>query len=193
MEQPFSVGDRHIAQIRSNGRMAWQVATGVQPAQPDRNADRPVEERHRPQSQIPQLLQADHGDPTRPESPEHNDRTRTACVRTHRLTLRLGERANSISTPIHATTLLGRGSTMSSSKRWIGCAGITTNDCWSRSAISLRRSLSRCTIRISCPAFRAANNQVIGTPEMYETAVGRDNGIESVKTNAPTAETDDQT
>ena len=25
MEQPFSVGDRHIAQIRSNGRMAWQV------------------------------------------------------------------------------------------------------------------------------------------------------------------------
>ena len=41
--------------------------------------------------------------------------------------------------------------------------------------------------------LRAANNQVIGTSEMYETAAGRDNGIESVKTNAPTAETDDQT
>ena len=60
----------------------------VQPAQPDRNADRPVEERHRP---LPQLLQADHGDPGRPESPEHNDRTRTACVRTYRLTLPLGK------------------------------------------------------------------------------------------------------
>ena len=63
----------------------------VQPAQPDRNADRPVEERDRPQTQIPQLLQADHGDPGRPESSEHNDRTRTACVRTYRLTLPLGK------------------------------------------------------------------------------------------------------
>ena len=63
----------------------------VQPAQPDRNADRPLEERHRPQAQIPQLLQANHGDQGRPESSEHNDRTRTACVRTYRLTLRLGK------------------------------------------------------------------------------------------------------
>ena len=78
----------------------------VQPAQPDRNADRPLEGCHRPQTPIPQLLQANHGDPGRPKSPEHNDRTRTACVRTYRLTLRLGERGNSISAPIHATTLL---------------------------------------------------------------------------------------
>ena len=35
--------------------------------------------------------------------------------------------------------------------------------------------------------LEAANNQVIGTSEMYETAAGRDKGIESVKTNAPTA------
>ena len=48
-----------------------------------------MEERDRPQTQIPQLLQADHGDPGRPESSEHNDRTRTARVRTHRLTLPL--------------------------------------------------------------------------------------------------------
>ena len=41
--------------------------------------------------------------------------------------------------------------------------------------------------------LQAANDQVIGTSEMYETAAGRDDGIESVKTNAPTAETDDQT
>ena len=78
----------------------------VQPAQPDRSAaDRPLEERHRPQTPIPQLLQVDHGDPGRPESPEHNDRTRTACVRTDRLTLRRGETGNSIPAPIRATTL----------------------------------------------------------------------------------------
>ena len=86
-----TVRDLHIAQIRSNGRMAWQVGHRVQPTQPDRNADRSLEERDWPQAQISQLLQADHGDPGRPESPEHNDRTRTACVRTYRLTLPLGK------------------------------------------------------------------------------------------------------
>ena len=67
------------------------ISHRVQPAQPDRNADRPLEERHRPQAQISQLPQADHGDPGRPESSEHNDRTRTACLRTCRLTLPLGK------------------------------------------------------------------------------------------------------
>ena len=86
-----TVRDRHIAQIRSKRPHGLAGGHRVQPAQPDRNADRPVEERHRPQTQILQLLQADHGDPGRPESPEHNDRTRTACVRTYRLTLPLGK------------------------------------------------------------------------------------------------------
>jgi uncharacterized protein YegP (UPF0339 family) len=35
--------------------------------------------------------------------------------------------------------------------------------------------------------LKAANGQIIGTSEMYETIAGRDNGIESVKTNAPGA------
>jgi uncharacterized protein YegP (UPF0339 family) len=35
--------------------------------------------------------------------------------------------------------------------------------------------------------LKAANSQVIGKSQMYESAQGRDNGIESVKTNAPTA------
>ncbi len=35
--------------------------------------------------------------------------------------------------------------------------------------------------------LKAANRQVIGTSQMYESAAGRDNGIESVKTNAPQA------
>ena len=85
-----TVRDRHIAQIRSNGRNGLASGHRVQPTQPDRNADRSLEERDRPQAQISQLLQANHGDPGRPESSEHNDRTRAACVPTHRLTLPLG-------------------------------------------------------------------------------------------------------
>ncbi len=39
----------------------------------------------------------------------------------------------------------------------------------------------------------AANGQVIGTSEMYESEASRENGIESVKKNAPDAETVDET
>lgn len=35
--------------------------------------------------------------------------------------------------------------------------------------------------------LKATNGQVIGTSEMYESAASRDNGIESVKKNAPGA------
>lgn len=35
--------------------------------------------------------------------------------------------------------------------------------------------------------LKAANGQVIGTSEMYESKAGMENGIESVKTNAPKA------
>ncbi|ARN77474.1 hypothetical protein BST97_05445 [Nonlabens spongiae] len=35
--------------------------------------------------------------------------------------------------------------------------------------------------------LKATNGQVIGTSEMYESAAGMENGIESVKTNAPKA------
>ena len=41
--------------------------------------------------------------------------------------------------------------------------------------------------------LRAANNQVIGTSEQYESVAARENGIESVKSNAPGASIDDQT
>ena len=39
----------------------------------------------------------------------------------------------------------------------------------------------------------ATNGQIIGTSEMYESTASRDNGIESVKTNAPDAEINDLT
>ena len=35
--------------------------------------------------------------------------------------------------------------------------------------------------------LKATNGQIIGTSEMYESVAARDNGIESVKNNAPTA------
>ena len=41
--------------------------------------------------------------------------------------------------------------------------------------------------------LKAANHQVIGTSQSYKTASGRDNGIESVKKNAPEYKIDDQT
>jgi len=40
--------------------------------------------------------------------------------------------------------------------------------------------------------LKASNGQIIGSSEMYESAAGRDKGIESVKRNAPDATTDDQ-
>jgi hypothetical protein len=40
-------------------------------------------------------------------------------------------------------------------------------------------------------SLKASNGQIIGGSEMYESASGRDNGIESVKTNARDAETED--
>jgi len=42
-------------------------------------------------------------------------------------------------------------------------------------------------------SLKAGNGQIIGGSEMYESAAGRDNGIESVKKNAPGASVDDQT
>lgn len=39
----------------------------------------------------------------------------------------------------------------------------------------------------------AANNQVIGVSELYVSTQGRENGISSVKQNAPTAEIEDLT
>ncbi len=41
-------------------------------------------------------------------------------------------------------------------------------------------------------SLKSTNGQIIGSSEMYESAAARDNGIESVKKNAPDAETDDQ-
>lgn len=35
--------------------------------------------------------------------------------------------------------------------------------------------------------LKASNGQIIGTSEMYESTSGRDNGIASVKSNAPNA------
>lgn len=41
--------------------------------------------------------------------------------------------------------------------------------------------------------LKAGNGQIIGTSQMYESENGMDNGIESVKTNAPGASVEDET
>jgi uncharacterized protein YegP (UPF0339 family) len=41
--------------------------------------------------------------------------------------------------------------------------------------------------------LKASNGQVIGSSQSYASVSGRDNGIESVKKNAPDAALDDQT
>lgn len=41
--------------------------------------------------------------------------------------------------------------------------------------------------------LKAANHQIIGQSQMYESAASRDNGIESVQKNAPDANVDDLT
>lgn len=41
--------------------------------------------------------------------------------------------------------------------------------------------------------LKASNGQVIGASQMYESEASRDNGIESVKTNAPDATVEDET
>jgi uncharacterized protein YegP (UPF0339 family) len=53
----------------------------------------------------------------------------------------------------------------------------------------------RKTAKSGSPMFnlKAANGQVIGTSETYSSESARDNGIASVKTNAPAATTEDKT
>ena len=41
--------------------------------------------------------------------------------------------------------------------------------------------------------LKAGNHEIIGTSEMYSSTSARDNGIESVKTNAPGAAVNDMT
>ncbi|WP_130736014.1 YegP family protein [Flavobacterium sp. J27] len=42
-------------------------------------------------------------------------------------------------------------------------------------------------------SLKASNGQIIGSSEMYESTAARDNGIESVKKNAPEASVEDLT
>lgn len=41
--------------------------------------------------------------------------------------------------------------------------------------------------------IKAGNGQIIGTSQMYEAEAGMENGIESVKTNAPDASIEEET
>ena len=86
-----TVRDRHIAQIRSNGRMAWQAATGYnQRSRIETQIGRwkgVIGPKLKSRSFSRQITEIKVGQKVL----NTNDRTRTACVRTHRLTLPLGK------------------------------------------------------------------------------------------------------
>ena len=86
-----TVRDRHIAQIRNNGRMAWQAATGYnQRSRIETQIGRwksVIGPKLKSRSFSRQITEIQLGQKVL----NTNDRTRTACVRTHRLTLPLGK------------------------------------------------------------------------------------------------------
>ena len=57
-----------------------------------------------------------------------------------------------------------------------------------------KKNFKTLTAKNNKPYFvlRAGNNQVIGTSEMYSSTSALENGIDSVKKNAPGAKIDDQ-
>lgn len=59
----------------------------------------------------------------------------------------------------------------------------------------LDQRYDRKTAKNGSPYFnlKAANGEIIGTSEMYGSTTARDNGIESVKNNAPDATIEDET
>ena len=69
-----------------------------------------------------------------------------------------------------------------------GIASVKTN-------APLDERYERSTAKSGQPFFnlRAANGQVVGTSETYSSEAARENGIASVKANAPAATIDDQT
>lgn len=83
----------------------------------------------------------------------------------------------------------------------LGSEGYTTKAACENGIESVRKNsqddsrFEKLTSKNGKPYFnlKASNGQIIGTSEMYESTSARDNGIESVKTNAPTATVDDQT
>lgn len=89
----------------------------------------------------------------------------------------------------------GNGQTILTSERYAAKAGASDGIESVRKNSPIDERYERKTAKDGSPFFTlsSANGQVIGRSEMYSSAAARDNGIESCKTNGPTATTKDNT
>lgn len=87
----------------------------------------------------------------------------------------------------------GNGQTILTSEGYTAKAGCTNGIESVRKNSQLDERYDRKTSTNGKPYFnlKASNGQIIGTSEMYESVTARDNGIESVKKNAPDATVED--
>ena len=87
----------------------------------------------------------------------------------------------------------GNGQTILTSEGYAAKAGCTNGIESVRKNAQLDERYERKTASNGKPFFnlKASNGQIIGTSEMYESVAARDNGIESVKKNAPDATVED--
>ncbi|UUC43844.1 YegP family protein [Flavobacterium cerinum] len=87
----------------------------------------------------------------------------------------------------------GNGQTILTSEGYTAKAGCTNGIESVRKNAQLDERFERKTSSNGKPFFnlKASNGQIIGTSEMYESVAARDNGIESVKKNAPDATVED--
>lgn len=88
----------------------------------------------------------------------------------------------------------GNGETILTSEGYVSKSGCTNgiDSVKENSQIDARYEKKTSTNGKYYFLLTASNGQTIGTSEMYETPSGRDNGIASVKTNAPIATVEDQ-
>ena len=87
------------------------------------------------------------------------------------------------------------GETILRSEQYTAKAGAENGINSVKTNAPLDERYERKTAKNGQPMFnlKAANHEIIGTSETYSSETARDAGIASVKTNAPSAPTDDQT
>ena len=88
----------------------------------------------------------------------------------------------------------GNGETILTSELYKAKASATNGIESVKKNAPLEERYERKTDKSGHPRFnlKAANHEIIGSSESYSSESARDQGIESVKTNAPTATIDDQ-
>ena len=92
------------------------------------------------------------------------------------------------------TLLAGNSEKILSSERYTAKAGCLTGVKSVQTNSGLDVRYSKLVAKSGQPYFvlKAANNEIIGTSQMYASEATRDAGIASVKANAPTAATVDE-